>query len=281
MMSRRAPRVSKQRPLDRYPRGKCLWVSEVAEQVYCEQRVDLWLGNPGRRVSVPKQLEGTADVERHEGLSAEGTAFHRTMSAGATRITERQLQRLLKAGASLTVLEMPLQHTYRGVAIVGQADGVCFEGSNATCAIDYKYTESTRLFESWRLQLVLYGYLLSRAFGVEDLVLVCAKVTSSVAAEQRTEGAAKAISDSARSVLGRDASANGVSFRHSPSGLAAHVHAFRYDANEATRQLDHCLQYWLGERGPRPAGNSNRCVQCRYNALNLCPAPQAPFGVRS
>lgn len=277
-MPRRKSKTRKGRPIDRYPRGAALWVSEIAEQAYCEQRVELWLKNPGRRVSVPKEMERTEGAAEQETMAVAGLEVHQDLAAGGRAVTPRELRRQLNAGARLTVMEMSLLHKYEGIPIIGRADGVCFDGTKASCVIDYKYSKSSRLHDDWRLQLLLYGYLLSKEFGVEDLLLVCALLPLSIGKEPIREGFASAICRFARSGAPGTASNGGILFRSPSEALTARLHVFRYDHNAVIRDLGKYMEYWLGERRPSPAGNPKRCVECRYNARHLCPVPQAQFG---
>jgi len=64
--------IKTKRPIDRYPHGPSLWVSDIVEQVYCETRLALWLNNPGERVSVPRQLEGKPTAAGQERLARQG-----------------------------------------------------------------------------------------------------------------------------------------------------------------------------------------------------------------
>ena len=282
-------RTGPKRPLDDYPRGPALWVSEIVEQVYCETRVALWLKDPGGRVSVPKQLEGKTLAADQEQRAQDGRILHGEMTVGSSRITEDQLQKRIRAGKQTTVLEMALAGSHRAVPIVGRADAVCLVGRKATCAIDYKFAGATRLFPSTRLQLLIYGFLLQQvSVATDDLLLVAALVAqhdrrSFEQASRAGGGVPDAISEAARTMVEHTAPLEGVWYGPGPrialrSQLALQV--FRYDSTEAVTNLDVCMSYWLGEREARPTSNPNRCKQCKYNQLGLCAVARAAYQPR-
>src|SRR5207245_6186672 len=112
--------------------------------------------------------------------------------------------------------------------------------------------------------LSIYGYLLGKDFAVDDLLLVCAIVPPTDARDKVTEGLATAICQFVRSRLVAGTSDNGVLVRPLAEGPVTRLHVFCYDADGPARDLQKCIQYWLGKRPPSPAANPNRCRRCQY-----------------
>ena len=278
---------NKTRPLDRYPRGPALWVSEIVEQVYCETRVDLWLKDPGERVSVPRQIEGRRAALHQEELAQVGRILHAEMSVGAVRITEEQLQKRMSGGKQTTLLEMPLAGIHKKVSMIGRADAVCLTGRTATCVIDYKFTIARRLFPSSRFQLLIYGYLLQcRGLATDDLLLVAALIPQQSReqfenASRQTHGSvADGINEAARLIRRQATPIDRVWYGRGPAlSPAGHMilQVFRYDADAARADLDRCMDYWLGKREARPSSNPNRCKICKYNQLGVCAVARARY----
>lgn len=144
------------RPIDRY-KHPLLGISLIAEQAYCEQMVDLWLQNPSRLTSVPaiyeERIEEFPEAKRQVALAGGGTQFHESVSSTAVPASWNEIKEMLRSGRSLTMLESRLQGSYDSLALVGRPDAVCFDGWKARCILEYKVTESARLYLSHRVQL--------------------------------------------------------------------------------------------------------------------------------
>lgn len=156
-------------PLDRLP-YRSLPVSLIAQQMYCEKQVDLWLDHPSSdRVSVPGGIEEIASQKVREecGRADErvelGEDFHSKVEASAAAIEPAALHKRLSRGESIILLEHSLQGSYKGLPIIGQADAIHFIGRRVSRLLEYKVTNTPRLFPSHQAQLRLYGFLLEQA----------------------------------------------------------------------------------------------------------------------
>lgn len=274
------------RPFDRYPHS-ALFVSDFAQQAYCEQQLDLWLQNPGELTSVPAGMEEMEAALAQFAKVNIGSLFHESMTQGAAAIDWEEAKELLRAGESLTMLESQLSGEYRELPIVGRPDAICFDGWQASMVIEYKVTDATQLYPNHRVQLLLYGYLLQQqTFDIDNLVLVCALVPrrdkewiNNISPQQAQELVAR-IEREMRALTARA----GLRWRdlYHPGlrlagGVAVRLRAFRYTKREALKYLASFSEYWLGQRAPEPTTNANKCRCCLYNAARLCPVPQAPY----
>jgi hypothetical protein len=279
-----------ERPIDRYP-YRSLGVSYIAEQAYCEQMVDLWLQDPGSLISVPAIFEEQADrvpeAKRQIELAGQGTRFHDSVSSSAVPISWDAIKEMLRSGQSLTLLETSLQGSYQNLPIVGRPDAVCFDGWNASCVLEYKVTQSDRLYLSRRVQLLIYGYLLEQeSFNVDSLNLVCVLVPRrnkdwiGSLTERQAEEFLRSIRSEVESLISNPLSIDfdwyhpGIKIRR---GVEIKLRAIKYDRQEALRHLQLFAGYWLGRREPSPAATRRKCQICLYNAAGLCKVARAPY----
>ncbi len=273
-------------PLTRYPHT-LLGISYIAEQSYCEKRVDLWLDNPGDLVSVPAQARHDDPVVMlQEALADHGTAFHESVADAAQELKWDDIRLLLEVGCKLTLLEPPFQGTYESVPPVGRADAVCFDGLKATCVLEYKITDSNDLRMSHRVQLLLYGYLLEQQkLDVDDLILICVLVHPQHGGyfeesdEAEIQHFVRSIQTKSEEIVAyQPTKANWWDPRCDIGGkFQVRLRVFRYDRQRVRRELDFFIQYWLGQREPIPTTKPRKCEVCLYNAYALCPVAKTAY----
>jgi len=275
-----------ERPIDRYPHSS-LYVSDVAQQGYCEKQIDLWLDNPGDLISVPAGMEKETQAKRQVELVDQGTEFHESVTGGAVPLSWAEVEEMLKAGQSLTILETGLDGSYPDLPIAGRADAVCFDGWNASCVLEYKVTDSNQLYPNHRIQLLLYGYLLGQqTFNIDDLILVCVLVprrnrgwTGSLTPDQAEKFVEK-VRTQARTLVSTYPQAKGNWYHPGirvDRGVEVRLRVFKYSKREAKRELDSLTDYWLGKREPKPATTPRKCEICLYNAAGLCSVALTPY----
>jgi CRISPR/Cas system-associated exonuclease Cas4 (RecB family) len=282
----RAPKT----PWARYPL-EALGASSFAEQAYCEKRVELWLDDPGKLISIPKRVEGTTPAATlRQEVADLGTQFHQSASEHAQPVARSQIMARLRAGESMTLVETAFSGAYGNLPLIGVPDVVCFRGCDVACVIEYKVTDSNQLHANHRVQLLLYGYLLEQeSFRVRELLLICALIPRAYAA--RVYGFTARQADEMIAII-HTAAAEMI--RPAPSrqswyqanvridrDLSVRLRVFKYDRQSAERALQFFSEFWLGRRPAKPAAKPSKCKVCLYNACSLCPAALVPYaGVR-
>jgi len=274
------------RPWDLFPR-EALGASYLAEQAYCEKRVELWLNNPGSLVSVPRQIEseGPAALLQEE-LADIGSQFHQGVSESAPTVTPAEVRNRLAAGEQMILLESGLSGEYRAIPLGGVPDAVCFQGLNATCVIEYKVTDSNQLQTSHRVQLLVYGHLLAQeGFHVSGLLLACALVPRAHSEWIRSlppsniERFVNIVRAESQSLVLAEPSRRNW---YQPAlevyrGTHIWLRVFKYEPDAAERELQFFTDFWLGARPAKPTTKERKCAVCLYNSLNSCPAALAPY----
>jgi len=261
----------------------------IAEHSYCEKRIELWLENPGERISVPRELEGAGIPQERIALS--GRTVHAALAAQAQPVEELttvalEMVSMRSAIVPVVLTELRLAATYKGLPIAGVPDDVIIQDSAVKAVLELKTTLRQVMPESDRGQLLVYGYLLEESsliknvLDVSHMLLVCGyglghdprdlgKLTPDDIAGMLLAIAAQ--------VRARPAS---TTWRTSCwlAGRKLRLHVFPYQRAEAEAVLDHAAEYWLGKRRATPPDNPAKCRLCQYNRLGKCPDALAPFG---
>ncbi len=239
----------------------------IAEQLYCEQKVDLALDFP--------------DVERVTPELAAGAAGHEALAAPAEPLAPAELKALVEAGATVRLHEYGFRGSVGAVPVVGRPDAVFLRGRTADLVLEFKFSAWRRPFPSHRLQLLAYGYLLGQN-GYDVSRLVCGVLMLPPAARPADREAA-VLSEAAYASCAALAAAFAVelSRQGSARGRAAvftvpepieggALSLFAYDAGEAERRLAWAVDYWAGRRPPGLADNPNKCRRCAFLEAQLC-----------
>ncbi len=272
--------VERDTPWSRYPYARLpVWL--LAEHSYCEKRLELWLEDPGQRVSVPRDWEDTPGASSQEGAAAAGKLAHALMAATAAVGPREAIER----EGRVYLAESPFSASFDGLPIAGVPDVACLDHGRATEILDYKFSQRRRTgLPMWeRAQLNYYGYLLEESgYDASDLLLICvylAPEASSVLEPEASEVAAAITRAARRSVESAPPRRN---WGFGPVALAEDVSAigrcFFYNRDDARRDLTFASEFWHGRRPAKPPlKNPWKCSSCLYNASGRCPDALAPF----
>jgi hypothetical protein len=242
-----------------------LWVSLLAEASYCEQKAALSVIHPG--------IE-----EENEAMQA-GTAAHLALEAEAEKIKPDEMKRRMAAGEQLNLREFPLRAEVAGITLRGHIDHVEFEGRRALWLYDFKFSRySHRLFPNHYRQLLLYGLLLAaNGFDVSDLICAVIIVPPRRQLPSKLIQTDPALANTAIQLSKQLSDGRGGLRRGGrlfEAGFA--IHAFKFNEDEAQRDFEDAIGYWIGAREARAADYATKCRSCTYNAQGLCPTALAP-----
>jgi len=261
----------------------CLPVWLITEHSYCEKRLELWLNDPGERVSVPRKLEGTAEAAGQEAAASAGREAHARMAAAAVPAPREVIEERAREGRVI-VVESRFSASFDGLPIVGIPDVVCFDHGKATAVLEYKFRRLRRpeLTMGERVQLYVYGYLLEESgYDASDLLLVCVygPQESRASLPRGDSGVVEAITCRARREVGGAPEKKNwrIESLELPGGFMVGARCFFYDRDEAERELEFAASFWHGRRSAKPTTRANKCASCLYNHLGECADALAPF----
>ena len=211
--------------------------SEIAEQYYCEKKVDLT--RQYGRVETETKRQGS---EGHESLQAESIEVERT-----------EMLEEIFSGGSIIVQELPLLAEHRGVVLAGQPDAVIFKDGLPVALLEVKFSNSPFPYRSYHVQARIYGKILDGAgFDTSDLCYVIAVAPR----ESRGDvGLFRRVIEALKESSGAE------------SFEAGGVHVFVHDYSQpvAESDLEWALEYWMGARDATPVDNIAKCRSCEYS----------------
>lgn len=279
-------------PLDLYQSsvGLRLGVSYVAEQAYCEKRVDLWLQDPGNRLHVPRHLQDVEDPEAAETVkSAEvGVAVHETLLGDLLVPEGARLRDVLDLRGQRPVAELSLEGSYGRLGLVGKPDLVFVGGGQASMIVELKVTPNKQRQQSHVTQLLLYGYLLEQN-GADCRNLMCCatlvhpqegSTTKEEVLTALTRIDARRLRARSEKLRSKKPQAKSWSDFHYPlaPGLEATLRVFPYDPKKAREgELRFFSRYWRGVRPAKPTTKPEKCASCLYNREGLCDESAGPY----
>ncbi len=257
----------------------------IAEQLYCEQKVDLALDFP--------------DVEPTTPALAAGAAGHQALAAPAEPIGPAELEAVVEAGEAVRLHEYGFRGSVGTVPLVGRPDAVFLRGRVADLVLEFKFSAWRRPFPSHRLQLLAYGYLLGQnGYDVSRLVCgvlmlppgarggrdgpvlceatyaSCAALAAALAVElerrPRPRGRLPGLPAEALDRPAGDSPRRHTGFTAPQPVGGGTLSLFPYDAAEAERRLAWAVGYWEGRRPPQLADNPSKCRRCAFLEAQLC-----------
>ena len=215
------------------------WVaaSSIAEQYYCEKKVEL------------HQLLG--EIETEEKLL--GSEAHEELTSEAIETSREDLFERIYSDQITVAQEMLVLSRYHDLVLLGQPDAVVFRRGKALMLFEFKFSRSRIPYNSYHVQAKVYGKILEGMdFDVSSLFYVISVAPPSSRNESNlftniVEAALTNGSKEARLQVG-----------------TSNVYIYPYRPQDAERDIDWALDYWRSNREAIPTRNLNKCKSCEY-----------------
>ena len=159
--------------------GPSVPVFRMAEQEYCEMKVDLELRHPEIEEQFRELPEAAEQIEALE----RGKEFHKEAASEAVPVPAEDLPRMILSRQPFTLVEFPLRGHFGKLPLIGRADALHFNGKGASWIVEFKVVKGRPYVSEWvDAQLRLYGYLLKqdKTFDAQQVFLVCVYVDAEV-----------------------------------------------------------------------------------------------------
>jgi hypothetical protein len=229
--------------------GSSLAPSKIAQQFYCEKKVDL--SREHGEIDTPAKIQGS---ETHEKAAED-----------SEEISDEEFWNALERGDRQIIVESPFLGEAAEFVIGGYPDAVLFDNGKPQLLFERKTTSRPNsLFENQRIQAWLYGFILdSLGFETDDLRIAILSHEQSIEPEQ-----GKALQEV-------------VLATHDQQDIGSHelmeqpkaiLHLSSFDKLDYLEDLNWALGYWRDERDPIPTEIEAKCRSCEYN--DLCPDAQ-------
>jgi len=219
------------------------WVSasRIAEQYYCEQKVELHL-----------QLGEIPTEEKQRGTDA-----HEELTAEAIETSRAELFERIYSDQVTVAQEMLVMSRFRDLVLLGQVDAVVFRKGQALMLFEFKFSRSKIPYNGYHVQAKVYGKILEgMGLDVSNLHYVIAVIPPA----SRNESTLFSIIVDAVLTNGPKESRLNVG--------PAHIYVYPYRSHDAERDIDWALEYWRSNREAIPTRNPNKCRSCEYR--NSC-----------
>ncbi len=227
-------------------RRSTISVSDIAEQFYCECKLDL------------RYREGDISTRDKD----EGDRIHEEILSGKKVSTWDAVEKI-SSGGQCIYFNFPVWTVFEDLALRGELDAIVFEGGKARYIIELKTSrKGLGIFEDAIVQIQVYGLCIeSMGFDCSELKLVIVKIKRELLDEISPERFKKKIIT--------DLLENKIEELERAFSRMLRVHIEDYDRKFVEEKLRSVKDYWLETREPYPANNPNKCKSCYYR--EFCP----------
>lgn len=222
--------------------GSSLAPSKIANQFYCEKKVDL--AREHGEIETPAKTRGS---ETHEKAAED-----------SEKISDDEFWAALESGERQVIVESPFIGEAADFLIGGIPDAVLFEEQNPQLIFERKTTSRPdHLYKNQRIQAWLYGFILdSLGFDTDNLRIAILSHEQSLDPETGKELQQLVMASYQGWELGDHELAQ------SPQ---ANLHLSEFSKVEYLEDLNWALGYWRNEREPIPTEKAAKCRACEYN----------------
>ena len=223
---------------------KCLKVSEIAEQYYCEKKVEL-AGKYG-------------EEESEEGVL--GRDGHEELTAGLKGVTPRKAWKQIGSKKPLWLSEFLFFAKYKNFYIAFKPDRMLLRYPEVKMLIEFKFSRYSQPFKNYHVQLQTEGILLnSLGFTTDSLYYLIIVAPSEI---ERDSAFLNSIP--ARVYKNRECYELGIPILF--DSITGYL--YKFDMTEAQRDLEWALKFWREKRSAQRTDNKNKCRSCEF--YNKC-----------
>jgi CRISPR/Cas system-associated exonuclease Cas4 (RecB family) len=216
-------------------------VSDIKEQFYCEQQVEL------------KKIHGTVETER----TKIGTDAHEKLLADSISIKkEEAFRKIFTSPLPVILRETTVAARHNDIAIVGVADCVIFYKSIPLLLLDYKFKKRIRVYDDELFQAGLYSYLLNKmGFDTSRLHY------GVVAADSELRGN-KQLSQIHHEIISKYRNQTHIDAEIENRQVSIVLKPL--DIQKITKDLEWALPFWMKQRDPIPTKMKAKCNACEF-----------------
>ena len=215
----------------------CVSASGIAEQYFCEKKVEM------------EFIHGKVETESKQ-LGTEG---HEELLIDTVKVGREEILKRIWSGESIVVHEMLLLSKNKDLIIVGRPDAVIFSKTIPLILFEYKFSRSQTPYNSYHVQASVYGKILEgMGFDTSRLHYALAVVPPSLRDDQALF----------QRILKASVKNGPKEARLEVEGTSVHIHP--YCSEDADKDINWALGFWVGDRDAIPTMNQNKCQSCEY-----------------
>lgn len=233
--------------LPKWGRGKLRFgrntvsVSSIAEQYYCEKKLDLMNEYP-----VPPSEQMVKGEVGHTAASTLGIVVSKE-EAVIEAVKERE--------EAVFFCEFNIAWIHNGVPIIGMVDEAWFQGGSIGLVVERKFSNNLTVYNPYHVQAQLY------CLGLGEMGFDNTSTYYMIVVLKRSCHECGKLIDRSCQIF----KINESEFKCDNGKARAFVYPF--DKDRILDDLDWALDFWLNKRRSIPTMNKAKCRVCEYNSL--------------
>jgi len=222
--------------------NKCIRVSDISDQYYCEKKVEL------------AYLHG--DIETEPKIL--GRDAHDKLIEDYEEITLKKKWKRIFSSPRLMLSESLFFAKYNGLFFMFRADRILFERGIPKILIEFKFSKYQRPFLSYRVQLQAEALLLKEiGFNTDELYYSIIIAPSDIERDS-------SFLNQIPTIIYNQLPDHEEGVLHLNFG-DINAYTYQFDVIEAKKKIKWAMEYWNNEREAVATDNKNKCKRCEYN----------------
>ncbi len=224
----------------RYGRSM-LSISNIAQQFYCEQKLDM-----ESEVPMPPTEQMKAGLAAHETAATIGLEISREQAI-TDAVKERE--------EAIFVCEFKIAWIHKGIPIIGMVDEAWFRGGNVDLVVERKFSNTLSVYSPYHVQAQLY------CLGLGEMGFNNESTNYRIIVLKRSCHECEKLIDRSCPIF----SLNRADFSCDRGEAKAFIYPF--DKEKIIGDLDWALGFWLNKRQAIPTKNPAKCRACEYSEM--------------
>ena len=218
-----------------------LSVSNIAEQYYCEQKLDM-----ESEIPMPPTEEMKTGGAAHEAAATIGLEISKEQSI-ADAVKERE--------EAIFICEFKIAWIHKGIPIIGMVDEAWFRGGNVDLVVERKFSNTLSVYSPYHIQAQLY------CLGLGEMGFNNESTDYRIIIFKRSCHGCEKLIDRSCPIFAFDKT----DFVCDRGDTKAFTYPF--EKEKIIGDLDWALAFWLNKRSAVPTKNPAKCRVCEYSQM--------------
>ena len=218
-----------------------LSISNIAQQFYCEQKLDM-----ESQLPMPPTEQMKAGGAAHEAAATIGLEISREQAI-TYAVAERE--------EAIFICEFKIAWIHNGIPIIGMVDEAWFKGGDVDLVVERKFSNTLSVYSPYHVQAQLY------CLGLEEMGFNNESTDYRIIVLKRSCHECEKLVDRSCPIFSLD--------KTDFSCEIGETKAFTYpfDKGRIISDLDWALDFWLNKRQAIPTKNAAKCRVCEYSQM--------------
>lgn len=218
-----------------------LSISNIAEQYYCEQKLDM-----ESEIPMPPTEQMKKGQETHEAAATLGVAESKEQAIKYAVIEREE---------AIFICEFKIAWIHKEVPIIGMVDEAWFRGGNVDLVVERKFSNTLSVYSPYHVQAQLY------CLGLGEMGFNNESTNYRIIVLKRSCHECEKLIDRSCPIF----TLQRADFNCDNGETKAFVYPFKKE--EIIKDLDWALDFWLNRRKAIPTRNPAKCRACEYSSM--------------